>query len=416
MVGPPWFLDHSMWDGILLFSSSECGHRKDSPRTPSSIPQCLEEKGKAARKAHTARVRKVLNLVIQMQRLDDERRVRWPSPSKKFSFIVVWNRRAWFSQVPSKCRTPRNDCVVPSSKNWAVAAFRSKRRAYVTNSIVLRPGFPSSVLRASKITDEWVTLEERHRVLAASHVDLKRERADIKARLDLVEQAASKDLPEHSWQTAGSADPMDAVFLQFQDKLNSLFPDLDRGQAEALTTALGSAYRTANHIQSTKLSGREARAKRVNSRASGWGWRYQDLDFFSGQMIVLKVVLRQARQGPLQGLKVTTKSTVIWTSKAFSILLLLVWEVQVPRLSLRKVTGNNSSWEIPSSGGKSASGTIVTTMATKATMMTSTTTPWIRMMIGLLTAVMLCTAAIISGQGVLSVHKFQQQGHSIEEP
>ena len=124
-------------------------------------------------------------------------------------------------------------------------------------------------LEASRITDEFVTLEERHRVLAASHVELKKERQDIKARLDLVEHSATKELPDGSWKQAKGTGPMDEVFMQFQSQLASLFPDLDKAQSEALQTALGNAYKTADHIQATKLHHRPEQPKRVRTGGKG---------------------------------------------------------------------------------------------------------------------------------------------------
>jgi hypothetical protein len=60
---------------------------------------------------------------------------------------------------------------------------------------------------------------------------------------------------------------MDQAFLEFQDKITALFPDIDKSQQESLNSVIGEAYRAASHIQSKKLGDRQERAKR--SRTGG---------------------------------------------------------------------------------------------------------------------------------------------------
>ena len=124
-------------------------------------------------------------------------------------------------------------------------------------------------VEAAKLTDHMATLQEQHRVLAESHVELKREKAEVRARLDLVEAASSKEIPEQSWTTKGRTDPMDSVFMDFQSHLQQLFPDLGKSQADSLNAALGTVYKTASHIQSAKLDSRESTAKRVRTGGDG---------------------------------------------------------------------------------------------------------------------------------------------------
>ncbi len=86
-------------------------------------------------------------------------------------------------------------------------------------------------VEAPRIMDTMATLKEQHQVLAESHIELKKERAEVRARLDLVEHASSKALPESSWKTSGKSDPLDSAFMdfQFQSPLSEPLPRFGYG-------------------------------------------------------------------------------------------------------------------------------------------------------------------------------------------
>ncbi len=116
---------------------------------------------------------------------------------------------------------------------------------------------------ASAMATQMCELCDKHEALAGEHVALKIERREIQERLDLVEQSAAKEVPTTAWQRSGqTTDPMDQAFLEFQDKITALFPDIDKSQQESLNSVIGEAYRAASHIQNKKLGDRQERAKR----------------------------------------------------------------------------------------------------------------------------------------------------------
>ncbi len=62
----------------------------------------------------------------------------------------------------------------------------------------------------------------------------------------------------------GKNDPVAQAFLDFQGKLQELFPALTREQSEALETTLGQTFQAATHIQAAQLDP-EARSKRTQT-------------------------------------------------------------------------------------------------------------------------------------------------------